>query len=245
MTNTKGVLEYLNYKHNQKFKIGKYAKVISKDYPEYNFIGKVIYMQELESQLFVTLQINNDCVSYPAEDLEIVYKIRGFEKISSIKADIPLPQRKTKKSAGYDIAVIHPKVYEMLLDGYTLEEAWSRVSQMNGKAVVTKAPNQCSIILPTGVKAYMMDDEWLDIIVRSNSGIKKGIRQANPHSAIDADYYNNPNNEGHIFFAIHNDSIVFDAPMIVIAQGIFLKYLAADTGNLDNERVGGIGSTNN
>lgn len=29
-------------------------------------------------------------------------KNRGFEKLSTIKANIPLPKRKTAKSAGYD-----------------------------------------------------------------------------------------------------------------------------------------------
>ena len=79
--------------------------------------------------------------------------------------------------------------------------------------------------------------------VRSSAGINKNIRQANPPSIIDSDYYNNPNNEGHIFFAVCNSSIVFDKPIMPIAQGIFINYLITDNDNVTTERVGGIGST--
>ena len=89
----------------------------------------------------------------------------------------------------------------------------------------------------------MQDDEVLLMTVRSSKGIKQGIRQANPPSIIDADYYNNVDNEGHIFFAVSNASIVFDQPIMPIAQGMFTKYLTVDNDNVITERMGGIGST--
>ena len=89
----------------------------------------------------------------------------------------------------------------------------------------------------------MQADEFLMMVIRSSKGIKQGIRQANPPSIIDADYYNNPDNEGHIFFAVSNASIVFDQPVMPIAQGVFTKYLTADYDNVTTVRSGGLGST--
>lgn len=170
-------------------------------------------------------------------------KIRGFEKLSTIKADIPLPKRKTAKSAGYDINVIHPKVYELLKQGMTIQEAWGSIPKLNNCSMVSRELDKMSIILPTGIKAYMLDNEYLSMTIRSSAGIKNGLRQANPTSIIDSDYYNNPDNEGHIMFAVSNDFIIFDEPIMRIAQGVFLPYLVADNDNADGERTGGIGST--
>lgn len=170
-------------------------------------------------------------------------KIRGFEKLSTIKADIPLPKRKTAKSAGYDINVIHPKVYELLKQGMSVQEAWDSLCKYNNCSMVSRELDKRSIILPTGIKAYMQDNEYLSMTIRSSAGIKEGLKQANPTSIIDCDYYNNSDNEGHIMFAVSNDFIIFDEPIMRIAQGVFLPYLVADNDNVSNERTGGIGST--
>jgi len=170
-------------------------------------------------------------------------KIRGFEKLSTIKADIPLPKRKTAKSAGYDINVIHPKVYELLKQGMTIQEAWDSIPKLNHCSMVSRELDKMSIILPTGIKAYMLDNEYLSMTIRSSAGIKNGLRQANPTSIIDSDYYDNPDNEGHIMFAVSNDFIIFDEPIMRIAQGVFLPYLVADNVNANGERFGGLGST--
>lgn len=179
-------------------------------------------------------------------------KIRDFEVISEldkmncVDKMVLLPDRKTKASAGYDICVIHPQVFELLKQGKTLKEAWEEVSNIStdGKrfAIVHKQEDKQAVLLPTGIKAYMQSNEVLLMAIRSSKGIKQGIRQANPPSIIDADYYNNPDNEGHIFFAVSNASIVFDQPVMPIAQGIFMEYLTGDD-IVTNERTGGIGST--
>jgi len=158
-------------------------------------------------------------------------KIRGFEKISfsQFKKDIntdvylfanyKLPQRATRKSAGYDI----PSLFDFILN-----------------------PGD-EIKLPTGIKAYMQDDEQLDIRVRSSSGFKYNIRLKNQLGLIDADYYNNPDNEGHIWIALKNegDKVWEVKAGEAIAQGTFHKYLIADDDVPKNEeRKGGIGSTN-
>ena len=144
-------------------------------------------------------------------------KVRGFEKITKYKdVDFPMPARKTKMSAGYDICVP--------------EDVALRPGRL--------------VMVPTGVKAYMQEDEFLGVHIRSGMAVKKSIRLVNNVGIIDADYYNNPDNEGHIMFQVYNFS---DEPVVIykddkIGQGIFMPYLT--TGDVvKTQREGGFGST--
>lgn len=142
--------------------------------------------------------------------------MRLFERVSYMPNGI-LPERKTKHSAGYDLAVVEGGVI----------------------------PPHATTIFDTGIKACMEDDEVLLIFVRSSTGIKRGITLANGTGVIDSDYYNNEDNEGHIMLALHNNTdeaiIINDGEHV--AQGVFVNYLCTgDT--VEKERKGGIGSTN-
>ena len=147
-------------------------------------------------------------------------KMRGFEKITSYKEiDFPLPSRQTKRSAGYDI--------------YLPE-------------TVTIAAHTQKLV-PTGIKAYMQEDEYLGIHIRSSMAVKRHLRLVNNEGIVDSDYYNNPDNEGHLLLALYNDS---DSDITLskgerVAQGIFYKYLVADDDDAaaKAERSGGFGST--
>ena len=62
---------------------------------------------------------------------------------------------------------------------------------------------------------------------------------------IDADYVDNPDNEGEIAFAFMN---ITKAPVIIeagdkLGQGIFIKYGVTDDDAAEGERKGGFGST--
>ena len=64
---------------------------------------------------------------------------------------------------------------------------------------------------------------------------------------IDADYADNPDNEGHIYFQVINLSPV-DIQLRkgdIIGQGIIKKYEITDDDNAVGERMGGFGSTSN
>lgn len=164
-------------------------------------------------------------------------KNRGFEKLSCIKYDLPLPKRGTKNSAGYDICVICPETYYFLTMGFDLETAWEMT-----KARTVRDTN--GVVLPTGIKAYMKNDEYLQIHIRSSVGIKRGIRLSNSTGIIDSDYYNNKDNEGHIMVGITAKELTFEKPIERLCQGIFTKFLVADNDEAKNTREGGIGSTN-
>lgn len=130
-----------------------------------------------------------------------------------------LPQRSTKYSAGYDF---------ISLNTFTLE------------------PNEIKLI-PTGIKADMNENEVLMIYVRSSLGFKFNIRMCNQTGIIDKDYYNNPDNEGHIFIKLQNEGTKpkeFKQGEKIV-QGIFLNYLTVDNEEkIQKERIGGVGSTN-
>ena len=144
--------------------------------------------------------------------------MRRFEVVSRCKdMNIELPKRKTKKSAGYDFFAI---------EDFTLY------------------PNKLCIV-PTGVKAYMEDDEVLYLHIRSSVAFKRGVRMLNSIGVIDADFVDNPDNEGEISLGLlsHNDDIVHIQKGERIAQGVFHKFLITDDDNAKDQRVGGIGST--
>ena len=89
------------------------------------------------------------------------------------------------------------------------------------------------------------EDEVLLLIVRSSTGIKHNIRLNNQVGVIDKDYYNNKNNEGHIFIKIQNEG---EKDIVInkgdrFAQGIFTKYLLTDDDIASGDRTGGLGST--
>lgn len=63
---------------------------------------------------------------------------------------------------------------------------------------------------------------------------------------IESDYYNNPDNEGHMWVCLQNHG---DKEYIInkgdaYAQGIFVKFLTTDDDCVNKTRVGGLGSTN-
>ncbi|MDN5317858.1 MAG: dUTP pyrophosphatase [Thermoanaerobacterium sp.] len=185
----------------------------------------------------MSITISGDSIQFYNNTLSQIIgdrKIRGFEKISFEQyvkdvggerhelaeeyLDIKLPRRATAKSAGYDI--YSPFSFE-LNPGETIK-------------------------IPTGIKAYMQDDEVLKIYIRSSLGFKYDVTLSNNVGIIDADYAN-ALNEGHIWIKLinHGDKTLSINKGEAIAQGIFEKYLKVDNDTpVKDERVGGIGSTN-
>ena len=129
----------------------------------------------------------------------------------------PLPKRGTANSAGYD--------FHFLKD-------------------ITINPGETQKI-PTGIKAQMNPSEVLLIFIRSSLGTKYHITLSNQTGIIDSDYYNNEDNEGHIFIVIQNNGNTSQTfkKYDRFAQGIFIKYLKTDDDDIKETRKGGFGST--
>lgn len=149
-------------------------------------------------------------------------KTRGFEVVKEYaNKGINLPVRKTKHSAAYDIEAAEKVVLPSFQKGMK------------------------PTLIPTGLKAYMQSDEVLLIVPRSSGPKKQGISFPHNVGVIDSDYYNNPDNEGHIFVQCINlkDEDVVIKKGEAVAQAIFQKYLTVDDDNAEGERTGGFGST--
>lgn len=147
-------------------------------------------------------------------------KTRGFEIVSDkfrkAIGFIKLPVRATKNSVAYDF--------------------FSPVD-------VVIQPNETAMIW-TDVKSYFQSNEALLLNVRSSMG-KHPIMIANNQGWVESDYYSNQSNDGNIGFRLLN---LGKEPYAVrigdrIGQGMFIQYLVADSGNSDNKRVGGFGSS--
>lgn len=149
-------------------------------------------------------------------------EIRDASKkaLESIYSDIKLPKRATSGSAGYDFFA----PFSFML-----------------------APGE-SIKIPTGIKVKIWPKCWLLAIVpRSSLGFKYRLQIDNTFAVIDADYYGNLSNEGHIFIKLTNDSKTGKELLVkkgeAFAQGVFLMYGLTYDDHTNQERTGGIGST--
>ena len=80
---------------------------------------------------------------------------------------------------------------------------------------------------------------------RSSNPGKKGLILANSVGIVDADYYENPDNDGAIMFAFYNffENDIEIKKGDVIGQAIFLQYGIVDDDEAEGNRVGGFGST--
>ncbi len=148
-------------------------------------------------------------------------RTRGFEIAKGWEEkNIHLPKRSTTFAAGYDVEAAEDIVIEPYQKGMK------------------------PTLIPTGLKAYCLDDEYYMLVNRS-SGPKKGFVMANSIGIIDKDYYENPDNDGHFYFQYWN----FGTEPLkinkgdVIGQVIFQKYLIVDNDDATGNRMGGFGST--
>lgn len=145
--------------------------------------------------------------------------MRAFEVVTQFKDKNPIiPKRATEGSAGYDLSSIDDVVIQ---------------------------PGEIKLI-PTGLRARMPKTEALFIFPRSSLAIKKGLMMSNSVGVIDADYYGNPDNEGHIMIPLVN---IKATPVTIlkgerVAQGVFLHYLETDDDlPTQTSRIGGFGSS--
>lgn len=148
-------------------------------------------------------------------------KTRGFEIAAGWEdKKIHLPKRQTAHAAAYDIEAAEDTL------------------------VPKFQPGVKPTMIATGLKAYCQPDECYFVFNRS-SGASKGLVLANGVGIIDADYYNNAENDGHFRVVVFN---VTDHDLMIkkgdrIAQVVFQKFLTTDGDAATGERKGGFGST--
>ena len=196
-------------------------------------------------------------------------KMRNFEiarNVEALKQDIEkpafneaqIPEYQTEQSAGADFfcaeEVVIPSIWKYLWRIFKtdleLKLFPTNSNIVNDIEEVDKISKHFSpTIVHTGVKACMERDEVLELYNRSSNPKQLGLILANSVGIVDADYYNNKDNDGEIMFAFYNVK-PWDIKIKVgerIGQGVFKKYLrpTGDGLRIKNQaRKGGFGSTN-
>jgi dUTP pyrophosphatase len=147
--------------------------------------------------------------------------MRFFEEVRKEFMKYPdtetiLPRRGTLQSAGYDIRV---------------------------KEDLILYPGDHKLIF-SDVKAFFPPNEVLKLYMRSSAPV--GLILKNIVPIIDSDYYGNPKTDGNIglsFMNVGNKTILIPKGER-ICQGIFVPYyITNDDDPVNNERLGGFGST--
>lgn len=129
-----------------------------------------------------------------------------------------LPERATKRSAGYDIFAPYSFTIKQ---GETLK-------------------------IPTGLRVKIDGDWALMLFPRSGLGFKYRLQLDNTVGIVDADYYDS-DNQGHIFCKItcdaKEDKVLTVEKGKAFCQGVFLPFGITVDDHAVNERNGGFGST--
>ena len=177
-----------------------------------------------------------------------------FEKVSKYAddADVALPARKTQFSAGYDLAAaedyIIPSLWQMVAEA---KEVWpvsdDEFITMELLSKFTKQSGFKPTLVSTGIKCKLDPNTYLQLSVRSSLSLKHWLILANGVGIIDADYYNNEDNEGEIYLQLYNLSPynVQIKKGEMIGQGVILPYYTVTEGedSAGFVRTGGLGST--
>ena len=146
-----------------------------------------------------------------------------------------MPLRGSEDSAGYDIFAI---------EDMTIPPSFN-IYFPNDPTEMPQANYDAPVMVRTGLKAYMPKNEVLLLFSRSSDG-KRGLVIPNSVGVIDADYVDNPKNEGEIMFMfwnLSNKNIEIEKGD-KLGQGIFVKWEKVHVGDAHGEtRNGGIGST--
>ena len=171
-----------------------------------------------------------------------------FEAVSRFAADeeMLMPRRGTAASAGYDFVVAEDIVippYVSLMSEINAPEC--QPVTLAEMAALTKRTGAKPTLVSTGIKCHLPTNMYLELSVRSSTPLKHWLIMANSIGIIDADYCNNPDNEGEIFFQMINLS---PFPIQLkkgdkIGQGIIKPYEKVRNDNSEGNRQGGFGST--
>lgn len=182
-----------------------------------------------------------------------------FEKVSRFNdIDLPIPTRATANSAGYDFVVaedvvlppmnfLTSKIQDHVFEKNADKDFYGFVDPftLDDMANLTKELKSKITLVSTGMKCHLNPGQYLELSVRSSTPLKHWIIAGNSVGIIDADYCDNPDNEGEIFFQLVNLS-----PFAIqlkrgdkIGQGIIKSYGITDNDAATGERLGGFGST--
>ena len=172
-------------------------------------------------------------------DREIIPNIDEMEKM-----DLE-PKRATAHSAGYDFKIpfdltMQPGKFYVIPTGFNWDPSDACV--MLGRDETVYDVHRTSMVIPA---QYHLDRGcFLGLYPRSSLGMKYGFTLDNTIGIIDADYYNNPDNEGHILVGCHVQKELSLKQGDKLCQGIIQGFgVCSGEYHPFETRVGGVGST--
>lgn len=171
----------------------------------------------------------------------------------AIKAfpDAKYPEYATKQSAGADFFcaedVTIPSIWRSIPDLLVFFRPLNKLNYADTKENADQKKGFEPTLVHTGIKASMLENEVLYLYNRSSNPKKLGLLLANGVGVVDADYFENPDNDGEIMFAFLNIlpwSVKLKAGD-KLGQGVFAKFLRPVDGFTvkEDKRLGGFGST--
>ena len=176
-------------------------------------------------------------------------RIAKFEKVSRFsEIELEMPARKTAFSAGYDLSAAEDTVipsYLKQMNNMSKTYSCEDVMSLETARAIYKEMKSKPTLVSTGMKCALEPNTYLELSVRSSTPLKTWLVLANSKGIIDADYYNNPDNEGEIFVQMINLS-PFDVLVRKgerLAQGIIHRYEITEDDAATGARDGGFGST--
>ena len=171
-----------------------------------------------------------------------------FEKVSRFeKHNFVMPHRMTTGSAGYDFVAAEDTIVPALSNvmGNAAFAFAEGPLSMEAIAELTKRTKCKPTLVSTGVKCRLDKGTYLKLVNRSSNPLKYWLILINGEGVIDTDYYNNPDNEGEIYFQFINlspwDIIINKGDRI--GQGIIEPYLITEDDDAQGTRTGGLGSS--
>ena len=189
---------------------------------------------------------------------------KGFEN-----SGVNLPVRSTSESAGYDVEAIEdtiiPSIWKVFIDNIKIVPQEMKMTVKLGlpedvmfydeSDYIVKPAHLAfkddaiaiskGTLVKTGLKAYCNTKEYVALVSRSSNFNKKGLMLANNYGVGDADYPDNPENDGHLQFNFINFG--FEDVLIKkgerIGQILFVDHNVTDFDRAEGIRRGGWGST--
>lgn len=158
-----------------------------------------------------------------------------------------MPRRSTVNSAGYDFFMPYQVTgYQGMVTyiptGFKWNPSDSRIITSREEWVNQQYPDRVHPEKTIGLK--VPNQVFLALYPRSSYGMKYGFRLLNTTGIIDADYYNNEDNEGHIIVAFTTSTDIQIKAGDKFCQGIIQPYfISAGEIEVNTIRSGGMGST--
>ena len=184
-----------------------------------------------------------------------------FERVAAYP-DAVIPTRATEKAAGYDLYAaedtVIPSYWQMmqelqqanvpddpLMALIGMKKFEFKYNDIIDALKEEKFKDYRPTLVPTGIKIYLDDDKSFEISARSSLPRKNWLIVANAPGLIDADYVDNPDNEGQIYVQLIN---LAPFPFTIkkgekFAQGVIRQYFTVDNDIPGGKRTGGFGST--